>query len=251
MFHVVAFSESQDPGGATVNVAGVTDGSVKVAGDYIYVPEFAPKLVGAVAYAGTTGVYCRLNSPSLRRVNPWYITPIAQELYPAANVIGCINSNIVAPLEPNEALEAEINSNPAAAEQNTIVAFLADQNLSPVQGRMYTIRASITLALVAGAWASSAITFEDNLPVGNYKIVGAQLVADVAVAFRFQPIGGYHRPGGIASADEDLTDKNLFRYGKLGEWMTFNTQTPPNVEVLSSAAAGAATYYIYIDIMPV
>lgn len=80
-FTVVAFSESVDEAGALTKLAAVPDQSIRTEGDKIIVPELT-NLVGEYVCGGTTLTEARLVSPSLRRLNPLYITPAEKALVP-------------------------------------------------------------------------------------------------------------------------------------------------------------------------
>ncbi len=249
MFSLVAFSESQDPAGAFVNIAAVTDQHVKAVGDKITVPKSLSILIGAAAFVGTVGDKCRQVSPSLRRVNPMQIAPTVELLVPPATHPEWLRPQNAVPLSPDEGLEVEENSNPLAAEQHTVVVALADGPIQPVAGMVYTCHATITLVQLAGAWSLSELTFTDDLPTGIYAIVGARVNAAGAVAFRFVPVGAAHRPGGLVCQDADDLEIWYQRNGSLGEWCEFDTTQPPSVEVIGSAAAGSATYDVFIDVI--
>lgn len=248
MFTIIAFSESQDPATAFAKVAGVPDQHVKVQGDGIYIMEFN-RLMGGMACLGTTAAECRLISPSLRRINPHYIAPVDLALYPDGYVHHVVSPRISIPLDINEALECEENSDPAAAERHTIVVWLADREIQPVAGRIFTVNVNITLALVAGAWAFSEIDFVDELPVGQYSIVGMRAVIATAVAIRLVPIAAHNRPGAPCVCNKEYDLDKVFRFGNLGVFCQFPTTQPPGVEVLSSAAAAPATYEVYLDLL--
>ncbi len=249
MFTVVAYSESQDEAGAMTRMAAVADQHIRAAGDDIVVPPFN-NIIGAASMCGAAVPHeARLVAPSLRRTNPYYITPVELAIVPGTVPAMVLHPESPVPLELNETLNAENSANPAAAEQHTVVVLLSDGAIQPVTGPIRTINAEVTLALVAGAWVFSALTLPDALPVGDFKVVGARLVAAAATAFRFVPVGAAHRPGGLVANTVAGQDPYGQRMGILGEWFTFNTVNPPGVEVLSSAAAGAATYQMYIDIM--
>ena len=248
MFSVHAFSESQDPAGVFAKMAAAEDRYLTTSGDKLYVGKLN-KLIGAYACVGTTGVEARLVSPSLRKVNPFYVSPVDIVLTPPADPAMLWRGDNPVDLETNEALECENNSNPVAAEQQTVLVMLSDGVQAPVNGQIFTINATVTLALVAGAWAYSGITLPESLPVGRYSVVGAKVIAAAAVGFRFVPVGGENAPGGVCAALVNSKDPYNQRFGRLGEWLQFDSVTPPGVEIISSAAAGSAAYDVMIDVI--
>ncbi len=247
-FTIVGFSESLDPAGAFVNLAAIIDQHVKTSGDYITIGEFN-QIVAAYAAAGTGAAEARLISPSLRRTNPYYITPVEGDIAPLADPAMMYHPENPIPLDVNESLETEHNGNPAAAEQLATIVWLADGALTPITGEIFTVNAEITLAQVVNSWEFSEITFPDSLPVADYSVVGGRCAAAGAIAFRFVPVGASHRPGGVVAYAVETKDPFLQRFGRLGEWFTFNTVQPPGVEVLGSVAVGSTTYQIYIDLI--
>lgn len=248
MHTTVAFSEALDEAGVFANLAAVPDQHIRTQGDFIYVGS-QNKIIGELAAVGALGDLCRLVSPSIRRINPFYIECVELAIDPAGDVFNVFHPNAQIPLDPNEGLECESNANPAAAEQHTAVVFLSDGNVNPVTGDIRSVRFVINVAQVAGAWAMSEIVLQDDIPVGNYQVVGASMVVDGANAFRFIPIGGSHRPGGIPSPDQESAVPFYQRYGRLGVWFTFNSVQLPAVEVLGAAAAGAADYEGIMDVI--
>jgi hypothetical protein len=229
-------------------INAVPDQHAKVQADAVYVGEFN-RLLGAQVCAGASAVGARLVSPSIRKINPYNISPLELGLTPADNPRHAVNPNNGFMLDANEGLELEINANPAAAEQITGVAFLAPGGIQRTEGQIVPINCTITLALVAGAWAFSELLFDDELPIGRYDVVGARAQIATAVAFRFVPVGGSHRPGAPVHQDEDDGLADIFRFGQMGTWFGFDQLQPPGVEVLSSAAAGSATYNVIMDVI--
>lgn len=248
MFSVVAYSESQDPGGVYEKMAAVADQHVKTSGDGITVPQMN-QLIGAFFAGGTVPDKCRVISPSLRRINPLYIVPSEIALVPGADPAMLYRGENPVPLDVNETLEVENNANPAGAEQQTALVFLADGPIVPVTGEVWTLNCQITAAQVLDSWEFSEITFPDALPVGDYDIIGARCEAAGGVGFRFVPVGAFHRPGGVCAQAVNSKDPWAQRNGRLGAWASFNTITPPGVELLGSAAVGSATYDLFIDVI--
>lgn len=248
-FTLVAWAESQDPAGLFVPSAAVADQHIRTTGDNIFVPDYN-QLIGAAAFVGTLGNLARLVAPSLRRVNPYYIQPVEELLVAGNPAAVAIQPGIAIPLDTGEQLMVEDNSNPAAAEQHTFLAWLASGAIAPVSGPIRTVRCQITLTQVAGAWTFSPVDFIDELPVGKYTIVGGHVIAAGAVAWRLVFVGSWARPGAIAAQVDDQVGLDIFRAGWLGAWGTFDQGNPPVIELLGSAAAGSATYECALDIIP-
>lgn len=250
-FTTIAFSESQDAAGVFTTLNAVPDQHVVAQGVDIMVPGYN-RLIAAMAVLGNNaGAQARLVSPSLRRVNPYYITPVALGIVPGSDPPISAAPGLAIQLDSGENLEAEEDANPAAAEQHAVLAWLADRDITPVNGKMYTVLFQVTLALVVNTWAFSLINTVDDLPTGNYAVVGARLVAAAGIAARFVPIGADSRPGFPVQATVAERQNMMFRHGWLGEWFRFSTLQLPGLEVLTSAAAGGATYNGYIDVVPV
>lgn len=249
MHTLVAYSESQDAAGAEVNVAAVADQEVRTQNDEVIVPAGYDQLIGALACIGSTGTRAKLVSPSLRRVNPYEIFETELALFSSGRENFGIHPENPIALSVNESLEALLVADPASAEQQTIVAFLAPGAISKLQGNSRPVRFSVTATLVAGSWVFGNITFIDDLPVGNYQVIGGALIAATGVAWRFVPVGGSHRPGAPCYQAKNNPQDPMFRNGNMGSWFSFNTTQPPAVEILSSAAASSATYYGVMDVL--
>lgn len=249
MFHLAAYSQSQDQGGVLLPVAPVIDQSLRIQGNDIIVPDTMNQLFGAGAMIGTTGERAQLISPSLRTTQPYDIRPVDLLLIPTGYNPMYLHESSPLTLDVNEGLDCNVLANPAAAEQQTVLVWLGDGKLSPKNGYIIKTRFTITVAQLAGAWNNTTITFPDALPVGNYSCVGAALIAAGAVAFRFVPVGGKWRPG--APCSQTISDKQdeKFRNGALGEWFQFSQIQPPSVDIIGSAAAASATYTGVMDLI--
>ena len=270
VFTVVAFSGSVAEGGEFTKLPAVVDQTHKTSGTKLYIGKLN-KLLGAVAFLGETGKEARLTSPSLRATNPFYLAPVNKSLYPgilktfvtsvdftnSAVTTDTIVEPLVSRIDPenpvelveNEALECESKATTTTAEQHTVVVFLSDNAVSPVKGKFYTIKATASLDLEAGKWVFAEIDFPDELPIAEYTVVGARVVADKAIAFRFVPVGSPTRPGALTVADDSAEGLRLQRYGNLGEWFKFSPVQAPGIEILSSEDVSGATADIYIDIL--
>jgi len=248
MHTLVAFQEDQDEAGVYARIAAVADQHVRATGDQIIVPDM-DNIIAGFAAVGALGDEVRVVSPRLRRVNPLYITPVSLALFGGSPPAMMYHGDSPIPLDKSEGLEVESNANPAASEVHTVGLWLSDGKQTKIDGEIHTINATITLAQVLSSWEFSEITLPDALPVGNYTVVGARCEAAGGVLFRFVPVGALNRPGGIVAQTAGGVDPFMQRFGRLGQWFSFDTTTPPAVELLGSAAAGSATYDIFLDVI--
>lgn len=234
--------------GIFTKIEGVPDQHIKVHGTMIYIASFN-HLIGVYCIGGTLPEEARLVSPSLRRVNPFYITPLEVGLLPVEPIAMRYFPDSPVRLETNEALEAEISGADAAASVKLIVCFLAPGAVVPVSGEIWTINTHVKVELKASVWQYCEIDFPDTLPVATYSVVGARMVAGKGAAFRFVPVGEPYRPGGIVVQDVDENDPDRQRFGALGRWFDFPSIQPPGIEVIACSAEVEATYELYLDVI--
>lgn len=249
MHTTIAFGQTGDVvAAAWANVAAVADAHMKTEGDYIYIAEMN-KIIGYFALPGTTGTMIRLSAPSIRRVNPEYLTFFETAVLHA----GVFETPVFYPnkaltLVPGEGLEAEIYI--TLAEVETILVFLCTAIPTPIEGNIHTIRFSTDPVRTASGWSFAELTLLDPLPVGTYDVVGARLETATGVGFRLVPLGGTHRPGGVPVKDTEDNDPPLQRYGGLGVWCSFIHGQTPGIEMIASATAVKETIYGFLDIIP-
>lgn len=102
----------------------------------------------------------------------------------------------------------------------------------PVQGKIYTVRATAAASLSTATWVNGTLTFGQTLPAGNYQVVGFRSWSANQCAARIFFVGGTWRPGVPAATTEAGLEWEEFRYGNLGVWGTFNNVTPPSVDFM-------------------
>lgn len=247
--HLAAFAESIDPAGALVNIAGVTDDSILVSGDDIRVPTELPFLLGEAALiSATSPVQAQLQSPSLRQIANIDIDPAALGLVFGDPAELSWHGQSPVPLRGDEALNFLANTNPASAEIHYGLVWFGDGPVQPVNGDIYSIRATASITAVATSWVSGELTFGQDLPVGNYDVVGLRVREAGMVAARLNFKGGAFRPGvpGAVAMDDKISE--MFRHGRAGVFGTFHTNTPPAIEII--AAAGAINPVVILDVIP-
>ncbi len=252
MFTLVAWSKSQAGTTTYQNIAAVPDNHLTVKDNYVYISALN-KLLGVYVAGGAEAMAAYLASPSLRRLAYYDIALIPAANEPTADEgIELFPENPL-PLASGEGLEVLLKSSATASVVMSVVAFLGDAAIVPVGGEISTFLATVGTAsanTVASKWSSAAITFRQTLPVGRYQVVGAKLITADGVAFRFIPVGESHRPGGITSSLPGSKAPAIQRFGKMGVWFEFDSQTPPSIEILSNAAI-SADLTMYIDMIKI
>lgn len=249
MFTTVAYSESIATTAAWQKITAVADQHIKTAGDSVYISSYN-RLIGALLVLGTNALGGRLVSPSIRRFAPVEISPISIVLITTDPVEHDVNLQRSIVLDIDEQLELEFYGTAVAAQQLGGAVWLADAEITPVKGSIFTVRGNITLAGAAGAWEYSDITLEEDLPVGAYDIVGLDVVAANGVCARLVPVGASNRPGAPVRQTIDATiPGNIFRHGKMGVYCTFPHNNIPGIEVFSNTAVAGATYQILLDLI--
>lgn len=256
MWTLVAYDADGNVARATLTeITGEADDHVRVVGNDIYIPELA-NLIGIHALhrdVDTNGdmTQVQISSPSLRA----FIMPFYEKIEHDPAIINPdvgVNMHPLSPipLEVNEALNAEVIHSAVATTRVIIGAFLSDGVVSPVMGDIRTVRCTTVVTGLVGVWTSGNITFDQDLPVGRYQIVGAAtLLAGCVGLFRFIPVGGRWRPGGPLKRGVAYNEPGIFRYGKLGVWMEFNQLTPPRIEILTTNTSPNPV--LYLDLIKV
>lgn len=232
----VAFSENVDLS-TKGKVATIADEHVRVTGDDLVIPEL-DQIIGAYALSATMA-RAQLVSPSLRKLLNPEIFPVEATATIDATGRGFNNwSKDPIPLIRGEKLNAEaVNT---AAEQTTVLVWLADTKPLPVGGDIRTIRATIPTTTATYAWTNQVLTFDQTLPAGAYDVVGCALFATAALCGRLNFVGGAWRPGVLAHNLVEDNRPEIFRRGNLGVLGSFDFETPPTIDVLTTGATGAS-----------
>lgn len=253
MFHTIAFSQNNTSVNVGTLTTPVVDPTVTINGNNLLVPDKINNLFAAAGFttAGTAATKGQLQSPSLREMFFPSLTPlpVAATLDTFAHVYELFDNPI--PLVTNEGLNYQQNAtNSTSSGQSGAIVWLSDGARSQsMKSKIYTMRATASIQQAVNAWTNGALTFDQTLPVGNYDIVGMRAEAAGLLAARLVFIGqsAITRPGCPGNADDTKTDMVEFRYGKLGVWGTFNSLTPPSIDVLGGTASAQT---LYIDLVP-
>jgi hypothetical protein len=238
--HLCGFMESQDAAGAYVNISALEDEVIYTTGDDLQIPDLNQVLAIAAGIPIGGNQLARLVSPSLRDVSRPHISPqnggADGSAKPDADpkVMDLTNGPLL--LVPTEKLNAEAHYDTTAAAYAWVLLWLSDGVPAPVAGsEIITVRGTNTDNLTAGAWTGAEIALDEDLPVGNYQVVGMRYIGAGAIAARlnFRTAGQVYRPGCLGCDSAQDNDFPLFRYGRLGVWGEFPSTNLPRVDFLS------------------
>jgi hypothetical protein len=247
MHDTFCFADLGTAAAAFVAQAAVVDAHGTVVGNQIFVGKHN-KIVGAARFSGALSVSARFQAPSLRNINPLYVAPGAAGI--AVDSPPAVQYHLDSPVPLEEAEPLTFERWDGAATEHLAVVHFSDGAIAPVTGEIRTVRFTTTIAVVLHVWTLAVIQFPDALANGDYDIVGARLVSATANAFRFVLQDEQsHRPGGITSPTFSAPDILEQRYGNMGAWGMFNTNRPPQIEIIGTAAAGAALLQGFMDVI--
>lgn len=248
MYTVCGFDELVPATTTSQKLTAIADEHIKVSGDNVIIPELS-KLLGVFA-VGLDIQNVQLASPSLRRFALFDVAPYEITALPTFPPDPIVKGESYLDLIEDEFLTAYAGNANAAAQHESVIVFLSDGDVAPLTGRIHTIKATATDAAGATyAWQASPLTLAQELPVGDYRLVGARCVHANALAFRFIFIGGIWRPGGVCVGTQSAKDPNYHRYGQIGLWGTFAHNRVPSIEIFGDGTG--ASVVVYLDLIAV
>lgn len=206
------------------------------------------------AYAhGLTLRRARISTPKTRQIAIPVIPGIDQAVLPPDNpfVWDLRRNPYILPRE--EEIAIEVFQNVGAAEDEWCIlgfdypvqAALPVPDVVP-SGDVTVLRATGTTVQTADAWSDITLTYDQQLPVGLYAVIGAQCFAATGHAFRLILDGQYPRPGGICQLNQGGRPWEGQVMGGLGVWGTFRTVSLPRLQVYSDAADTAQELWLQV-----
>ncbi|MFQ6006120.1 MAG: hypothetical protein ACE5OQ_11515 [Woeseia sp.] len=233
MQHLVGWFQDVDQGAAAADIDVIPDETLFAQGDIIRVPEAMNLLQGvAMVSAATTFTSAQLQAPSLRTLTDFDILPVARTAtFPNPPSLAWLGNNPMS-LIPNESLTFNTNTDHAAAIEIYGFVWLADTPPAAVNGEIFSVRATAAITLVDGAWTNGDLTFTQDLPFGDYDVVGFRAESANLIAARLVFPGGRWRPGVPGANDPADVDAPQFRYGMSGVLGSFNSNSPPSVDMI-------------------
>lgn len=238
MFHYGMFAQSIDPANALTAISAAREEVFFTNGPDFRVPTGLPFLIGALGQVNdASGSRAQVQSPSLRMLANLDVEPIVLAAVLGSPPEGSTWPQTPIPLVADEALNFAFLSDPVAAQLHYGHIILSDGPQQAVQGQLFTVRATATIAQNTVAWVNGNLTFNQSLPAGRYAVVGMRARSADAVAARLVFPEQMARPGvPVINAIADL-DPWHFRFGRMGVFGEFPHTNPPTLDVIGGAAA--------------
>lgn len=249
MYYLAGFYKSITAPATYSQVSAVVDQGLSIGsnGGYLLGSRMRVKAAHLLC---VNGIAAQIAAPSLRN----YALP---EVYPIAAAATVPDSVAVMQLGPNGVLvppndEVSINASlgSTGATDTFGALWLTDKDAPAPGGPVVTIPCTSTLTLVKGAWVLGTLTFGTVLPVGNYAVVGMQVVGTACYLARLVfPGFSTYRPGVVCNKlYGDSPRDQYWRAGRAGLFGQFFTTQQPTIEVFG-ITAGAQTITVYLDVV--
>lgn len=224
--------ETSASNAALTAITPIPDGTVRVTGNDILVPATLNLLVMASAMINSAAATLRaqVQTPSLRAFLNFDIAPIANGLIYGALPASARMWQTPLQLTTNEPMDVFIQN--GAAVMNRAFLMLADGPLKPVQGKIFTVRATGAASLTTATWVNTALTFSQTLPSGSYQLVGLRAWGANLCAVRVFFVSSGWRPGTLAVNSAAQNEWPDFRYGNIGVWGVFDNTVPPSIDCM-------------------
>ena len=248
--HLAGWLEDIDPAGAFANLTALVDQRLFTQGDDLRVPPLNMVIAAAGGADGVVAPRLRLDSPTLDAMVRYEISPLNSQNAAAVEPDNpqAMDDLRMAPLllGVDEILQVQLLSNPAAAQDQWALIWFADIVPQPVSGgRPFTVRATGTTTLTVNVWSTVDITLDENIPPGNYQVIGIRPDSLGCVAGRLIfRTGDFWRPGALGvDAALDLQHP-MFRHGAMGVLGEFPFTQLPAIEFLSVVADTVETVHL-------
>jgi hypothetical protein len=249
MHHICAFDATSTPGAnVEVDVAALNDSCLTIANGH-----FLPQRASQVAFWGgcsTTMTKARLSTPTLAVITTPFLRDLNVGTTMGVPMRFSDTSQDRIQLAAMEEIQWLHTATSAGAEiKRGLLGLMIEDRPQPA-GSMFTIRGTAVGPLVAEVWSNvGTVTWTNQLPNGQYAIVGGSFFSAGAIAGRFILENWPWRPGCFATQGlGNMTDR-LFRAGNLGTWGFFRNTAMPIVEMLAISAD--AVMEITMDIIKV
>jgi len=196
---VVVWMETEDKSGAETGLAALaSDQTVNTSGDKITIPDAYPYI--AAALVGTANatypiIDARLAAPNIGgpgvnnlRLHKAYAAASTKrpgavyDFFDAPLAVGTGENNIAGDTLTAYSLETD---EAGVGHYNSISLFVTNTRLPPMPHKLTHVVKFTTAAITTAAtWEAKSLVLDDDIPVGAYKLWGADLCSATAVAAR-------------------------------------------------------------------
>lgn len=214
----------------------VTDTKLSiVSGDFAKVPENYNKLIIYHAQ-GAAITRARLVAPSLKARGDIEILPIDDAAEPTSNFFPQKQIENPIQLTSGEKLSAETTNSGAAAIEQAVAVWLADEAITPITGaEILHVDFTATIPAALRTWSNAVMVLGRALEAGEYMIVGMRAESATGLYARIVFSDDSMRPMVIMYDDEADQEDPIFRNGRLGEFGRFKEDAPPRIECFCDA----------------
>lgn len=230
-------------GASFASVAPVIGPGDNTTGATRFLLESGTRLKGVMAWGAVDLSAVRLVTGTLQKISPWSVRPF----YPAAALASFAPiadlTDYQVNLGLNENLDIQASNAGAGAITPFVLTFLSDGMPVPKQyGDYRIVRATANTATVANTWTTTALTFDNVFPDGEYKIVNIEVIHATGICFRVSSVNDYQKPGmwclqSRANAyDPSLYQNPLFDFGR------FSQNQLPSLEIYATGVANAEVF---------
>jgi hypothetical protein len=157
------------------------------------------------------------------------------------------------PLNGTDEIDMYASQNAGSAETQYAALQFTDNVKIPIPaGQIFTVHATASTTLTAGAFTAVQPTFDYALPAGSYALCGVSYFSATALFFQMLPVQQpLWRPGGVGvQAYDQLQPPNQrmggwspFANQTWGVWLAFRQNTPPAVNCFATSADTAEEFW--------
>ena len=248
--HLAGWLEDIDTAGLFDNLTALVDQRLFTQGDDLRVPPLNMVIAAAGGADGVVEPRLRLDSPTLDQMVRYEISPLNSQDAAAVEPDSPqkVDDLRLAPLVlgVDEILQVQLLSNPAIPQDQWALIWLADVVPQQVTGgRPFTVRMTGTTTLTVNVWSTVDFILDENLPPGNYQVIGIRPESLGCVAGRLIfRTGDFWRPGALGVDTVRDIQHPMFRHGAMGVLGEFPFTQLPAVEFLSVIADTAERVHL-------
>lgn len=237
MFHTAVFYGTTAGALTATDVAAVTDGWATVQNSHFIFQEDL-QLIQAYGH-GITVTSVQLSAPHWRFVAQPTLVPPVQDWDGSEALITPLlrPGNITVPRI--DEIQALITTSATSTGGYMVPIWLGRKpmNLNIPAGDVYPTAFTFNNVPATGVWTPYNITFTQSLPAGRYSVVGMDIVGTNIQLGRLRFQEYVMLPGVATRNGATGLQRDVYRYGRLGEWGQFENTAQPTIEIFSMGGA--------------